>query len=68
MQLSFHKPIAHYKQITHSQDKQSCVKTLLPFGQKDKWAMGMFLLTIVFFIAQQRKKQKCIVLCAVNIK
>lgn len=68
MQLSFHKLIAHYKQITHSQDKQSCVKTQLPFGQKDKWAMGMFLLTIVFFIAQQRKEQKCIVLCAVNIK
>ena len=28
----------------------------------------MFLLTIVFFIAQQRKEQKCTVLCAVNIK
>lgn len=55
-QLSYHKLIAHYKQITRSQDKQSCVKIQLPFGQKDTWAMGMFLL---LFIAQQRKEQKC---------
>lgn len=36
MQLSFHKPIAHYKQITYSRDEQSCIKAQLPFGQKDK--------------------------------
>lgn len=65
-QLSFHKLIAHYKQITHSQDKQSCVKIQLPFGQKDMWAMGMFLLTVVLFIDQQRKEQKCPTHCAVS--
>ena len=66
MQLSFHKPIACYKQITHSQDKQSCAKTQLPVGQKDEVSHGgVFINHCIRHCLTERKAEMH---RAVNIK